>query len=1070
MSSKALSSALVLGVLVLGVVQVAGAQPTWNEDFEFLRGDATPGDRFGESVAASGDTVVFGAPDADAAEPQDGAAYVYVSDGLGGWTLQQKLTTADLNAREFGRAVAIDGDTIAVGDTFADSQHGAVYVFTRSGTTWTQQAKLSASDAAVGDPGADSFGTSVAVSGNTLITGATGAEVGTLNSAGAAYVYTRSGSIWTEQQKIAHPTPTANGFFPNDVDLSGERAVLGVSNHAPGGAAFVYERSGGVFAQVATIAPAGLVAGDLFGNRLALQGDRLLAGAPGDNQAGNDAGAVYVVEYDGASWVQRAKLFSSVPIPGDNFGTLALDGDLAAISSSASDVFELNAGIATLFVRESDGDWITLATLISSDAQAHWSFGSGLAIAGGSVFVGARYTTPRPPAPQVFVPGSGYEFVVGELDFEAPDFDIPAVQLVEATSSAGATAEFTITATDNVDGEIAADCAPPSGSVFPLGDTTVNCSATDAAGNTGSASFIVRVRDTTAPDAECSDVVIECTGPSMAVETSCTATDAVDPDPETTSTAQASYGPSTIPDSYTCSAEDFAGNTGSEECTVHVTDTVAPTCVPPPDAFIECTDPGGIAYADDRVQEHLEQFEYSDLCGFIGVVVDTPGFLPTGCAAGQASTITETVDDGSGNETSCSTDIIVFDNRAPAITAPAPITLECDTHGGVAFDNGNITSWLAIASVFDRCHDAALTHNAPALFGVGQTVVAFRGEDTCGNFDFNVSNVTVVDNGAPTATCQNTSVECTGALTPVTTTCGGSDLCDASVAVASDAAASYARGQHTFSCQAQDDSGNGDSASCLINVVDTTAAVIAPIATATAPVAPGTNVAMSASFTAACGPHTGTWNFGDGTSGPATISEGAGSGTASGSHVYNTAGTFTLTLTLTDAAGNVASRTHQSIVVSAPPATTRGSVTGAGVIASPRGALRSAPNSSGVASFTFAASHPLFGPFTPVSGVTTFSMLLPTFSFTSLSVQSLTITGPNAKYRGTGRVNGSSGFSFLMTVVDGQRPGGGGFDRLHLKVWSTGSGAVVYDNEPTVPDTANATARITAGTIAILPF
>jgi hypothetical protein len=140
-------------------------------------------------------------------------------------------------------------------------------------------------------------------------------------------------------------------------------------------------------------------------------------------------------------------------------------------------------------------------------------------------------------------------------------------------------------------------------------------------------------------------------------------------------------------------------------------------------------------------------------------------------------------------------------------------------------------------------------------------------------------------------------------------------------------------------------------------------------------------------------------------------------------------------------------------------------------MASPKGAYKPSPNSSGIATVAFTASHPLLGGgFTPVSGATTFTLVLPAFSFASVSHQSLTITGPNAKYTGTGRVNGATGYSFMMTVVDGQRPSGGGVDRLHLKVWKTSNNQLVYDNEPTVPDTAPATAPLTTGTIVILPY
>src|SRR2546427_1801066 len=164
------------------------------------------GAELGLSAALSGDTLVVGADAQDTPGGVDtGAAYVFVRSGTT-WSVQQQLVASDAAASDaFGSAVAISGDTIVVGapldDTPAGTDAGSAYVFVRSGTTWTEQQKLVASDAAA----IDGYGYTVSISGDTAVVGAfTHDAPGGLNS-GAAYVYVRSGTTWSEQQRLVAP-------------------------------------------------------------------------------------------------------------------------------------------------------------------------------------------------------------------------------------------------------------------------------------------------------------------------------------------------------------------------------------------------------------------------------------------------------------------------------------------------------------------------------------------------------------------------------------------------------------------------------------------------------------------------------------------------------------------------------------------------------------------------------------------------------------------------------------------------------------------------------------------------
>src|SRR6185295_1509282 len=144
------------------------------------------------------------ADDVGANEAQ-GSAYVFVRSGVT-WSQQQKLTASDgAAADQFGFAVAIDGIICgAVTKTVgANSSQGAAYIFVRSGTTWSQQQKLTASDGAAGD----FFGYSVGISGGTVIVGAPQDDNGFTTDQGSAYAFVRSGATWTEQQHLFASDP-----------------------------------------------------------------------------------------------------------------------------------------------------------------------------------------------------------------------------------------------------------------------------------------------------------------------------------------------------------------------------------------------------------------------------------------------------------------------------------------------------------------------------------------------------------------------------------------------------------------------------------------------------------------------------------------------------------------------------------------------------------------------------------------------------------------------------------------------------------------------------------------------
>lgn len=354
-------------------------------------GDAE--DRFGWAVALSGDghTALVGAYKDDVGSNADqGAAYVFtLSNGV--WGLQARLTADDGAANDqFGYAVALnqDGSTAIVGAAYADilwsaDNRGAAYVFVRSGGIWTKQGKLD------GGQENERLGSAVALSsdGNTALVSAPYCDL-SYTDQGYAYVLVRSGGSWTVQGTLTLPGTGANyAYFGLSVDLSddGNTALVG----APGEeTACVYGRSGGTWGLRATLSASDRVDGDYFGYGVALSGDgsRALVGALFDDVGGEtDQGSAYAFAYNGGLWNQQGKLTASDGAAHDVFGaavTLDGDGDTALVGAYGDDVGS-NAGQGSAYVYVRDGGtWSQQARLTAVDGAANDGFGLAVALSG----------------------------------------------------------------------------------------------------------------------------------------------------------------------------------------------------------------------------------------------------------------------------------------------------------------------------------------------------------------------------------------------------------------------------------------------------------------------------------------------------------------------------------------------------------------------------------------------------------------------------------------------------------------------------------------------------------------
>ena len=353
-----------------------------------LTGSTTTGDSYGYNVHIDGDTAIVGARFENTAQ---GAAYIYTRSGTT-WSLQQKLiksgTTAEYD--RFGEDVYIDGDNIIVGARGVDSYKGAAYVFTRSGTTWTQQQELQASDAAANDSGA----MAVAISGNYAVYGAP-YDDDTATNTGSAHVWIRSGTTWTHQQKLTASDAAQNDKFGlESVDIDGDTIVVGAYNeNGSAGSVYAFTRSGTTWSQQQKIVASDAGAHDWFGIDVDIEEDTVVVGAYGDDSGttSNGEGAAYIFTRSGTTWSQQQKLQASNAGANDQFGgAVDIDGDTIVVGAIYEDTGFTNTGTAYVFTR-SGTTWTQQQMLQASDAAQYDELGWSVAISGDTIAAGARF-------------------------------------------------------------------------------------------------------------------------------------------------------------------------------------------------------------------------------------------------------------------------------------------------------------------------------------------------------------------------------------------------------------------------------------------------------------------------------------------------------------------------------------------------------------------------------------------------------------------------------------------------------------------------------------------------------
>jgi hypothetical protein len=324
------------------------AGTVWTQQAKLIARDANAGDHFGWSVCLSGDQALIGAPGNDDGGADSGSTYVFVRTE-GSWNRQVKLNAGDAAAGDrFGSSVCLHDGRAVIGAPRKGQETGVAYVFAGQGSNWSQEARLSSASSQQGDH----FGNSVAIHGDTALVGAD--LSGGFTNAGSAYVFERSGSSWIEQAELSASDTVANHYFGSSVSLQGDRALVGAHGGlsvGAGGAAYVFLRSGTVWTEEVKLVGDDTATADQFGYSVSLFEDMALIGARQNDMAGvgHHSGAAYVFSHETGRWIEEIQFRASDSGNLDYFGSaVSLYEDRALIGTPGD--FEANdSGSAYVF-------------------------------------------------------------------------------------------------------------------------------------------------------------------------------------------------------------------------------------------------------------------------------------------------------------------------------------------------------------------------------------------------------------------------------------------------------------------------------------------------------------------------------------------------------------------------------------------------------------------------------------------------------------------------------------------------------------------------------------------------
>ncbi len=409
-------------------VAVSASSPVTSQS-TLIASDAFTGSAYGWAVSSDGDTAVVSAfADYDGL----GAAYVYERTDSG-WKEVSKLTASDGSGPangepgdSLGMGASISGNTIVLGAPLNDhsggTDSGGVYVYVKPASGWpaamTETVKLTAP----GGGAEKAFGGSVSIKGNTLVVGATGKK--NAPDSGEVFVYDGSGANWSHKVTLSGSGLQGSDRFGAIVDTDGNTIVVGAFGTSTSqGSVYVYNKPASGWA-ANTTQDAVLVAGDgvpndYFGGSVAVDGNTILVGANGDDDAGGKSGSAYLFTRSGSDWVEQSKLTASDAKAADNFGyAVDIAGDTLVVGASN---FESSGAEAIYLFRRSDNSWKEEVRLNHPDDQADSKFGLSVAVDDSESFImtGAMRADAGPDRMQKTA-GAAYLYELEKVSKPAP--------------------------------------------------------------------------------------------------------------------------------------------------------------------------------------------------------------------------------------------------------------------------------------------------------------------------------------------------------------------------------------------------------------------------------------------------------------------------------------------------------------------------------------------------------------------------------------------------------------------------------------------------------------------------
>ena len=350
--------------------------------------DGDSGDLFGRTVSISGKYAIAGSLRDNG---DRGSAYVFERSAAD-WIQQARLTASSPGAGDqFGCSVSISGDIAIVGADRNNSNglwSGAAYIFERTDTGWTQQEMLIPSDGRIGDR----FGCAASIDGDYAIVGSYWDD-DNANNSGSAYVFRKDPAGWVQEAKLTASDGAKDDWFGYAVSISGKYAVVGAvlddDNGVNKGSVYVFSRSGSNWTQQAKLVAGDGNANDEFGGSVCIEGNYVIVGAVGNDGLGENSGAAYIFVRTGNDWIQQARLLAQDGADGENFGnSVSIDGTYAVIAANLDADMGQDSGSAYVFKREGQ-NWAQQAKLAAPDGQPYDYFGQAVSIDGSYVVIGA---------------------------------------------------------------------------------------------------------------------------------------------------------------------------------------------------------------------------------------------------------------------------------------------------------------------------------------------------------------------------------------------------------------------------------------------------------------------------------------------------------------------------------------------------------------------------------------------------------------------------------------------------------------------------------------------------------